>query len=347
MADERDFRIEASELVAEDEFDEFDWTDLPYYADWRGSFHKLPSCPDDEALRAAGADVAIVGAPYDDSVSARPGARFGPRAIRNAPYHWGTLDAWSIQQDVEPFAELTVVDAGDAPVVPSRLARAHRVIHEKVLRVARAGAIPIVLGGDHSITYPSAAAVARHRHPGKVGIVHFDAHADTAADDWGSPISHGTPMRRLIEGGAVSGRNFVQVGLRGYWPPGEVFDWMGQQGMRWHTMHEIDERGFDAVLETAMAEALEGPEAVYVSVDVDVLDPAYAPATGTPEPGGLTARELLRAVRKVALAVNLVGADVVEVAPAYDGPGAITAEVAHRLVLEVLSALAAKKLQSP
>jgi agmatinase len=154
-------------------------------------------------------------------------------------------------------------------------------------------------------------------------------------------------MRRLIEGGAVSGRNFVQVGLRGYWPPGEVFDWMGQQGMRWHTMHEIDERGFDAVLETAMAEALEGPEAVYVSVDVDVLDPAYAPATGTPEPGGLTARELLRAVRKVALAVNLVGADVVEVAPAYDGPGAITAEVAHRLVLEVLSALAAKKLQSP
>jgi agmatinase len=120
---------------------------------------------------------------------------------------------------------------------------------------------------------------------------------------------------------------------------------MRDKGMRWHTPHEIDERGFDAVLETALAEALEGPKAVYLSVDVDVLDPAYAPATGTPEPGGLTARELLRAVRKVALAVDLVGMDVVEVAPAYDGPGAITAEVAHRVVMEVLSALAARKLQ--
>jgi agmatinase len=239
---------------------------------------------------------------------------------------------------------LRVFDYGDASVLPQDLQRSHEAVRAKVEEVVRLGAVPLVLGGDHSITLPSAQAVAAVLGQGNVGVVHFDAHADTASDDWGSPISHGTPMRRLIESGAVRGSNFVQVGLRGYWPPADVFDWMGEQGMRWHTMYEIDERGFDAVLDTAIAEALEGPSAVYLSVDVDVLDPAYAPATGTPEPGGLTARELLRAVRKVALATHLVGLDIVEVAPPYDGPGAITAEVAHRVVLEVLSALAVKKL---
>jgi agmatinase len=238
---------------------------------------------------------------------------------------------------------LKVFDYGDADVMPVDLELSHAAVRSKVGEVARLGAVPLVLGGDHSITLPSVTAVADVLGFGNVGVVHFDAHADTADEDWGSPISHGTPMRRLIESGAVSGRNFVQVGLRGYWPPGEVFDWMRDQGMRWHTMAEIDEQGFDSVLETAVTEALDGPGAVYISVDVDVLDPAYAPGTGTPEPGGLTARELLRAVRKVALAVDVVGADVVEVSPPYDGPGAITAEVAHRVILEVLSAMAVKK----
>src|SRR3954470_3465519 len=141
-------------------------------------------------------------------------------------------------------------------------------------------------------------------------------------------------MRRLIESGAVKGSNFVQVGLRGYWPPPDVFDWMREQRMRWHLMREIEDRGFDVVLADAIREALDGPEAIYLSVDVDVLDPAFAPGTGTPEPGGLSSAELLRAVRKIVLSVNVVGMDVVEVAPAYDGPGAITAEVAHRVVLE-------------
>ena len=198
MADERDFRLEKSELRGDDEFIEFSTEDLPYYSDWRGSFEKLPWATDDESLRAAAADVAIVGAPLDDAVSSRPGARFGPRAIRMAPTAWGNEYAWSIQLDVEPYAQVKVVDAGDAPVVPARLDRGLRVIHEKVLRVARSGAVPIVLGGDHSITYPSAAAVSRYRHPRKVGIVHFDAHADTAAEQWGSLVGHGTPMRRLI-----------------------------------------------------------------------------------------------------------------------------------------------------
>ena len=160
MSDAPDFRLENSELRGQNEYEEFASEDLPYYSDWHGSFEKLPWALDDAALRGAKADVAIVGAPFDEGVSSRPGARFGPRAIRMAPTTWGTADAWSIQLGTEPYAHLTVVDAGDAPVVPTRFERALRVIHEKVFRVADAGPIPIVLGGDHSITYPSAAAVA-------------------------------------------------------------------------------------------------------------------------------------------------------------------------------------------
>lgn len=343
MTDERDFRIEQSELRADgDEFDEYAWTDLPYHTEWRGTFQKLPLASTEEEIRAAGADMAIVGAPLDDGTSARPGARFGPRGIREAPYTTSADGSWSIQLEVEPFNALNVVDAGDAPVVPSRLERAHRVIHEKVWRVARTGAIPVVLGGDHSITYPSAAAVARHRHPGKVGIVHFDAHADTGSDVWGSLLSHGTPMRRLLEERWVEGRNFVQVGLRGYWPDRETFAWMREQGFRWHTMVEIEERGAEAVVADAIAEALDGPDCVYLSVDIDVVDPGMAPGTGVPEPGGIHAREMLRAVRQIVGAVELAGMDVVEVSPPYD-VSQITSMLAHRIVLEAISALAAKR----
>jgi agmatinase len=342
MADERDFRLERSELRADDEFVEFTNTDLPYYSDWRGSFEKLPWATDEESLRAAKADVAIVGAPLDDAVSSRPGARFGPRAIRMAPTAWSSDAAWSIQLDVEPYATLTVVDAGDAPVVPARLDRGLRVIHEKVHRVAGTGAIPIVLGGDHSITYPSAAAVARHVYPRSIGVVHFDAHADAAAEQWGSLVGHGTPMRRLIEEGWVAGRNFVQVGLRGYWPEKEVFDWMREQGFRWHPMVEIEERGSEAVIADAIAEALDGPDCIYLSVDIDVVDPGMAPGTGTPEPGGMLARELLRAIRQIVMGVELVGMDVVEVSPPYD-QSEVTAMLAHRCVLEAISGLAAMR----
>jgi agmatinase len=216
------------------------------------------------------------------------------------------------------------------------------VIHEKVFRVASAGPIPIVLGGDHSITYPSAAAVARHQHPRKVGIVHFDAHADTGNDNWGSLVAHGTPMRRLIEEGWVDGSNFVQVGLRGYWPEKDVFDWMREQGLRWHTMVEIEDRGAEAVIADAIAEALDGPDCIYLSVDIDVVDPGMAPGTGTPEAGGMLGRELLRAIRQIVGQVDLVGMDVVEVSPPYDS-SEVTAILAHRCVVEAISALAAKR----
>jgi agmatinase len=313
--------------------------DLPTYVG-PTTFMNLPWITDPAELRARNVDVAIIGAPFDDAVSHRPGARFGPRAIREAQYTSGSVH--SLQLRNEPFEVLTVVDAGDANIVPAWIERAHALIHRKVREVAGTGAIPIVLGGDHSITWPSATAVAEVRRPGSIGIVHFDAHADTANDDWGVLAGHGTPMRRLIESGAVLGRNFVQVGLRGYWPPIETFEWMRKHELRWHFMTEVEERGADAVVDDAIAEALDGPDAIYLSVDIDVVDPGLAPGTGTPEPGGFLSRELLRAVRRIVGAVELAGMDIVEVSPPYDH-AETTSMVANRVALEAISALAAKR----
>jgi agmatinase len=321
------------------EYEAFDDFDLPTYVGLP-TFMKLPWIPDAAALAARRPDIAIVGAPFDDAVSHRPGARFGPRAIREAQYTTGSIH--SLQLGNEPFDILDVVDAGDANIIPAWIERAHAFIYRKVRDVAATGAIPIVLGGDHSITWPSATAVAEVRRPGSIGIVHFDAHADTANEDWGVLAGHGTPMRRLIESGAVKGRNFVQVGLRGYWPPVETFDWMREHELRWHLMREIEERGAEAVIDDAIAEALDGPDAVYLSVDIDVIDPGSAPGTGTPEPGGLLVRELLRAVRRVAGAVEIAGMDIVEVSPPYDH-AEVTAMAANRVALEVISSLAAKR----
>ena len=312
---------------------------VPTYTGTSVAFCNRPVVESAEALLQRAPDVAIVGAPLDEAVSYRPGARFGPRAIRQATY---TLGEYSLQLGVEPFELLDVVDAGDANVVPAALDRGHAAIYRKVLDVARSGAVPIILGGDHSITWPSATAVAQARHPRSIGIVHFDAHADTANDDWGVLAGHGTPMRRLIESGAVKGRNFVQVGLRGYWPPADIFAWMKEQGMRWHLMREIEERGAEAVIDDAISEALDGPDLIYLSIDIDVLDPGMAPGTGTPEPGGLLTRELLRAIRRIVGRVPLAAMDIVEVSPPYDHSD-ITASAAHRCALEAISALAARK----
>jgi agmatinase len=328
--------------IGDDPYTAYDDFNLPAYVGLP-SFQKLPWVTDAEALVRERPDVAIVGAPFDDAVSHRPGARFGPRAIRQASYHSGAIN--SLQLGIEPYDWLNVVDAGDAPVTPMNIERGHAVIERKVLEVASSGAIPIVLGGDHSITFPSATAMARHVAPRRLGVVHFDAHADAANATWGTLRSHGAPMRRLIESGAVAGRNFVQVGLRGYWPGSETLDWMRDQGMRWHLMTEIEERGAEAVVTDAIGQALDGPEIVYLSVDIDVIDPGMAPGTGTPEPGGLLTRELLRAIRQVVGAVELAGMDVVEVSPPFD-QAEVTAAAAHRCVLEAISALAAKRRAS-
>ena len=321
------------------EFETYSDFDLPTYVG-PSSFMKLPWITDPAELRRLAVDVAIVGAPFDDAVSHRPGARFGPRAIREAQYTSGSIH--SLQLDVDPFELLTVVDAGDANIIPSWIERSHAMIYRKVREVAETGAIPIILGGDHSITWPSATAIAEVRRPGSIGIVHFDAHADTAPDGWGVLASHGSPMRRLIESGAVKGKNFVQVGLRGYWPPKETFDWMQEQGLRWHLMREIEERGAEPVIADAIAEALDGPDSIYLSLDIDVIDPGMAPGTGTPEPGGMLTREVLRAIRQIVGAVDLAGMDIVEVSPPYD-QAETTAMAANRAALEAISALAVRR----
>ena len=321
--------------------------DLPSYLG-SSTFLKLPLVESADSLAARHADAAIVGAPFDDGVTHRSGARFGPRAIRQATYVVGRSFP-SLQHDLlEPLQVLDVVDAGDANLVPAWHQRGHAVIYRKVGEVARSGAVPIILGGDHSITWPAVTAVAEAWWPRRVGVVHFDAHADTVPSNWGQPLAlsgHGTPMRRLIESGAVAGGNFVQVGLRGYWPGGEAFAWMREQGMRWHLMREIDERGFDHVLADAVAQASDGPDVIYVSIDIDVVEPGSAPGTGAPEPGGLAPREILRAVRRIVREVPVVGVDVVEVAPAYD-VSEVTSALANRIVMEALSSLAARKHHS-
>jgi agmatinase len=216
-------------------------------------------------------------------------------------------------------------------------------IRSVVSAVARSGAVPIVLGGDHTIAFPDAGGVADVHGHGEIALIHFDAHADTGESHYGMLHGHGTPMRRLIESGAVPGHRFVQIGLRGYWPDPAVVEWMGAEGMRSFFMGEIVDRGLDAVVDDAVEHAADGAAGVFVSVDVDVVDPGAAPGTGTPEPGGITPRELLDAVRRLGRDLPVVGADVVEVAPAYDSAD-ITALLANRVVLELLNGMAQRKL---
>jgi agmatinase len=313
--------------------------DLGYVFGGLSTFGQRPFLTDAEQLDAWRPDVAIVGAPYDVSTTNRPGARFGPRAIRTTAYEPGT---YHLDLGLEIFEWLEVVDFGDAYCPHGQTEVSHANIRRRVHEVARRGIVPVILGGDHSITWPAATAVADVHGHGNVGIVHFDAHADTADIIDGNLASHGTPMRRLIESGAVPGPNFVQVGLRGYWPPRETFDWMLEQGMRWHTMQEIWERGFKAVMDDAVGEALERCDRLYVSVDIDVLDPAFAPGTGTPEPGGIQTSDLLRLVRRLCREHDVAGVDVVEVAPAYD-VSELTVNAAHRVVFEALGGMAARR----
>ena len=294
-----------------------------------------------EALAERRPDVAIVGAPFDINTTYRPGARFGPRALRSAAYDPGT---YHLDLGLDIFEWLDVVDAGDAYCPHGQSARSHSNIESKVTDVLKADAFPVVIGGDHSITYPSATAVARKYGWGKVGLLHFDAHADTAPDSYGSPIGQGSPMRRLIEDGVVPGRNVVQVGLRGYWPGADVLAWMAEQGVRIHTMDAIDRHGLQRVLDQAIDEVRDGVEHVYVSLDIDVLDPSVAPGTGGLEPGGLTTRELLPALRRVAAEAEICGMDVVEVSPLLDNRSRITAIAAHRAVLEALTGMAMRRL---
>ena len=282
-----------------------------------------------------GADVAIVGAPTDDLVSDRPGTRFAPRAIRAASCPPGP----NLETKVDAFAALRVLDFGDAPVIPADPARSHDAIRETVGQILAAGAIPFVLGGDHSITEPNVRACAGVHGP--MGLVHFDTHTDTGSEVFGVELSHGTIMRRLVEEGHVDPRRYAQVGLRGYWPGEVAFAWQAERGITSLFMHDVRDLGIKEVIGRAVEAVGEGP--AFLTVDIDVLDPAFAPGTGTPEPGGMTTAELLWAVREVAEKVEVVGADLVEVIPTGVGSADVTALAADRIAREILSGIALRR----
>jgi agmatinase len=314
------------------------WREHGEKPDYAGllTFGTLPYTQDPAEL--AGVDVAIVGAPTDDLVSDRPGARFAPRAIRAASCPPGP----HLEAKVDPMAELRIVDYGDAPVLPADAARTHAAIEQTVGEVVAAGAIPVVLGGDHSIAEPDIRACAAGHGP--VGLVHFDTHTDTGAEVFGVEISHGTPMYRLVEQGYVIPKRYVQIGLRGYWPGPKEFGWQDERGITSFFMHDVGRLGIEDVVRQTLELVGTGP--VYLTVDVDVLDPAFAPGTGTPEPGGMTSADLLWACRALAERLELVGAEVVEVIPTMPGSADITALVADRIVREILTGLALRRRAS-
>jgi agmatinase len=311
------------------------WAGYGEKPDYAGLVTLAGSPYTEDAAELTGADVGIVGAPMDDLVSDRPGTCFAPRAIRAASCPPGP----HLETGVDAFAELKVVDFGDAPVVPTDALRTHDAIQAVVGEVVAAGALPLTLGGDHSITAPCVRACAAAYGP--VGVIHFDTHTDTAETVFGAKLSHGTFMRYLVEDGHVDPRRYAQIGLRGYWPGEKEFDWQRERGITSLFMHDVRELGIREVVERALQAVGEGP--AYLTVDIDVLDPAFAPGTGTPEPGGLTSAELLWAVREAASRLDLRGADLVEVIPIQVGTADPSALVGDRIVREILTGVAVRR----
>jgi agmatinase len=286
------------------------------------------------AQSAAGLDVALLGIPYDGGVSYRTGARAGPRAIREQS---SLIRTWNPVLKVHPFQRLRVADCGDVDVVPISIERTYAQVEKAIDNVVGAGAIPLVAGGDHSLTLPILRSLAR-RH-GPLSLVHFDAHPDTWDQYFGSRFFHGTPFRRAVEERLLDPRRMIQVGIRGpvYGP--EDFAFQDEHGIEIIRVEAVKEQGLAWVAER-LSRLRGGP--LYCSFDIDAVDPAYAPGTGTPEVGGLTSYEAVTLVRALA-GTNLVGADVVEVSPLYDGPGQVTALLAANLMFELLSVMALER----
>jgi agmatinase len=278
-----------------------------------------------------GLDVALLGIPYDGGVSYRPGARFGPRSVREQS---SLIRPWHPVLKVHPFERLRVADCGDIDVVPNSIEATYVAITQRIDVVVAARAAPVCVGGDHSITLGILRSLAK-RH-GPLGLVHFDAHPDTWDEYFGSKFFHGTPFRRAVEERLIDPRRMIQVGIRGPLYGPEDFAFHDEHGIEVVRIEAVKEQGTAAVAER-FARLRGAP--VYCSFDIDAVDPAFAPGTGTPEVGGLTSYEALVLVRALA-GLELVGADVVEVSPPYDGPGQVTALLAANLLFELVCLLA-------
>jgi agmatinase len=283
-------------------------------------------------------DVAVVGVPFDSGVSYRPGARFGPAHIRESSR---LLRPYNPALDVEPFARRQVVDAGDIAANPFDIGRAIESVEAGARELLERAGRLLTLGGDHTIALPLLRAL--HARHGPLAVVHFDAHLDTWDTYFGADYTHGTPFRRAAEEGLLDPAGCLHVGIRG--PLYTARDLVADAELGFQVVHarELDDLGARGVVERLRDRVGERP--LYVSVDIDVLDPAFAPGTGTPEAGGLTSRELLAILRGLA-GLDLTGADVVEVAPAYDH-AQITGIAAAHVAYELLSAMAAVDSSDP
>ncbi|MFI0896780.1 agmatinase [Streptomyces sp. NPDC020983] len=290
------------------------------------TFARLPRLDE-----VGGADIAVVGVPFDSGVSYRPGARFGGNAIREASR---LLRPYNPAQDASPFALAQVADAGDIPVNPFDIAEAVEGVQAGADELLGTGARLMTLGGDHTIALPLLRAVAG-RH-GPVALLHFDAHLDTWDTYFGAPYTHGTPFRRAVEEGLLDTSALCHVGTRGPLYGRRDLDDDERMGFGIVTSADVMRRGVDEVAQQ-LRERI-GDRPLYVSIDIDVLDPAHAPGTGTPEAGGLTSRELLEILRGIA-DCTLVSADVVEVAPAYDH-AEITSVAASHTAYELTTIMA-------
>jgi len=312
------------------------------------TFFNQPVAMTPADLKASQVDIAVMGAVTDMGTGMR-GAAHGPNAVRNSQVYGG----YGARQPhmhtmVDPLEDLVVADFGNAPIDIMSTERSMQPIREFVRSAAEVeirdgeNVIPIIVGGDHSLMYPDVAALTDVYGKGNVGVVHFDAHYDAGKYMSGHLISHGQPVYRLIEEGLVAGKNFIQVALRGYYPDEESFKWMREQGFRYHTMAEIEKRGFDKVMDDVVKEAQDGPEYIFISFDIDTLDPAFVSATGTPEPGGLTPREAFPIVRRLCAESNVVGFELVELAPMLD-PTYVSAMNANRIIKECMTGIAMRK----
>lgn len=290
------------------------------------TFARLPRLED-----VGHSDIAIVGAPFDTGVSYRPGARFGPSHIRESSR---LLRPYNPAADVEPFGTQQVVDAGDMSLNPFSIEEALRQAEDAAAVLSTDGTRLVTLGGDHTLALPMLRNVVK-RH-GKVAVLHFDAHLDTWDTYFGAPFTHGTPFRRASEESLIDLEASLHVGIRGPLYSREDLRDDKRLGFAVITSHEMEAEGLQVAIDRMLARL--GDRPVYISVDVDVLDPAHAPGTGTPEAGGLTSRELLAMLRALH-SCNLVGADVVEVAPAYDHAQLTGVSAAH-IVYELISAMA-------
>ncbi|MFY9913390.1 MAG: agmatinase [Nocardioidaceae bacterium] len=280
------------------------------------------------------ADIAIVGVPFDSGVSYRPGARFGPSHVRESSR---LLRPYNPELAVEPFGAQQVADAGDIACNPFDIAAAISAVESAASSLFESDTRLLTIGGDHTIALPLLRAA--HAQHGRLAVLHFDAHLDTWDTYFGEPYTHGTPFRRASEEGLIDLEHSMHIGIRG--PLYAATDLSDSERLGFTTVHcaDIERQGVAAAVER-MRERL-GDAPIYVSVDIDVLDPAHAPGTGTPEAGGLTSRELLTILRELA-DLHVVSADIVEVAPAYDH-AQLTGIAAAHVGYELLSVMAMKK----